>query len=130
MLGAFLRHERGNVALVAGFCIDFLGLLALADDPTDVAVADGHDELIDAGVIGERENIDRFDLLAVRILELLRDGDGRDIRIDRGFDGGVFEGNGDHFFVLLDDEGAAGGDGFIILLRSDAFHRLRSRRAN
>ena len=111
-VGAFLCHEGGDVALGAGFVVDFFGFGAFADDAADVAVADGHDELVDAGVFGEREDVDGFDFGAVGVLELLGDVDAGDVAGDVGGDVGVLEGNGDEFSVVFfGSESAGAGDG-------------------
>ena len=52
--------------------------------PRMCRVADGHDEFVDRRVVRQREDVDRFDLLLVRILELLRDVDRRDVAGDGG----------------------------------------------
>ena len=74
-----LGEQRGDVALAAGLLVDLLGLLALADDAANPPLADGHDELIDRRVLRQREDVHRLDLLAERILELLRDLDRGDV---------------------------------------------------
>ena len=75
-----LLHEQARtVALRARILVDLPRLLLLAQDAADLALADRHHELVDGGLLGQREDVHGLDLLVVRVLELLRDVDGRDV---------------------------------------------------
>jgi hypothetical protein len=75
----FLREQRCGVALTLCLAIDFLRFLALANDTTDASLTNGHDEFIDRGVLGERKDIHRFNLLVVWVVEFLAHVDSRDV---------------------------------------------------
>ncbi len=95
------------MALGAGVLVDLLGLLAFADDASDAALADLHHEAVDRGVVGQREDVFRFDLLVERVVELLVDGDRCDVAQDLRLDVGVLERDGD---VLIGRAGPVGDE--------------------
>ena len=72
-----------------GLLVNALGLLPLADDAANLPLADGHDEFVDRRVVRQREDVDRLDLLVVRVVILLRDVDGGDVAGDGGLHVGV-----------------------------------------
>ncbi len=76
-------HEQARaVTLCARILVDLPRLLLLAQDAADLALADRHHELVDGGLLGQREEVHGLDLFVVRVLELLRDVDGRDVAGD------------------------------------------------
>ena len=104
-VGALLDEQARDVAHASGREVGALGLLALADDAPDPPLADGHDELVYRGVRGQREGVDRLDLLGEGIVEALGHAHGGDEAGDVGPDVGVLQGDGD---LLALDALAAG----------------------
>ncbi len=100
-VGPLLGEERSDVALLARLDVELLGLLALADDAANVAVADRHDELAHRRVLRQREDIERLDLLAVRILVPLLHLHAGDVASDAGAHVGVLERQWDLVVVAL-----------------------------
>ena len=83
-----------------------------ADDASNPAVADDHDELVYGGVLGQREDILRLDLAGERIVKRLPDLDAGDVGGDTGFDVRVLERQRSDLVgsvVLLDDHRAGAG---------------------
>jgi hypothetical protein len=74
-VGALLVEQGGDVSGLPGFVVDGARFFALADDSAHGAVADLHGHVVNGGVFGQRECIDRFDRLRSRVLEGLSDGD-------------------------------------------------------
>ena len=74
-VGPLLGQQRRDIPLGLRVFVDSLRFLALADDPADVPLADGHHKAGDRGVVRQRKNIQRFDLAIVRVVELLVDFD-------------------------------------------------------
>jgi hypothetical protein len=81
-----LREERRGVSLALRLGVDALGVGAFPDDAPDVALADRHHELAHGGVLGEREDVDRLDLLGERDHVGLTDADRLDVSRDGGVD--------------------------------------------
>ena len=71
------------MSLSPGLVINPACFLPLPNDAPDAALADGHDEFINRGILRERENINRFNLAVVRILEFLGNVDGGNVGTDR-----------------------------------------------
>ena len=90
-VGPLLREQRRHVALAFGRRVNRLRLLAFADDAADVPVADGHDELVDGGIVRQREDILAASILAESkgIVKLLRDLHGGDVTEHAGLNIGV-----------------------------------------
>ena len=74
-----------------GVLINLLRLLALANNAANAALADGHDELVDGGIVRQRKNIDRLNLAGVGVVKLLGDLDCADVAADGGAHVGVLK---------------------------------------
>ena len=99
-VGPFLREQGGDIALCAGFGVDFFGFFAFADDAADLAFADGHDEIIDGGVLRQGEDVFSLDLGIEGIVKLLGDIDRGDVAVNLPLDIRTLERQGDVFLFL------------------------------
>jgi len=94
-IGPLFRKEGGDIAPAFCFLINLLRLLALTDDAANPPVADGHDELVDRGVMRQWKDIDGLYLTRVRILKLLRHLHRADVTADGCSHISVLERHGD-----------------------------------
>jgi hypothetical protein len=76
-VGPVLLEQRRDVPLPLRLLVNLLRLLALADDAADPPLAHGHHKLVHRRVVRQGEDVHRFDLAVVGVVELLRDVDGR-----------------------------------------------------
>ena len=75
--------------------------LTAAIPAADLAFADGHDELVDCGIVGQGKDIDGLDFSFVGISKLLTHLDFADVSADRSVDVGVLERHRNFPFVHL-----------------------------
>ena len=91
-VGPFLGQQRSDITLASRLEVNPLRLATLANDPANAPLADGHDKLIDRGVVGQGKDIEGLDIALIRIVERLCDFNRGDAAADESLDVGVFQG--------------------------------------
>src|SRR5690606_37822410 len=66
-----LHEQARTIALRTRLVVELLRLFLLAQNSADLSIADRHHELANGRVLGQWEQVNRLDLLGVRVAELL-----------------------------------------------------------
>ncbi len=100
-----LHEQTCLVTLRACFTVDRLGFFLFPENAANLAIPDDHQEFTHRGFLGERKQVNRFDLRIKRIVELLPYIDRADVTVNTCFDVRVFQGQRDLLDRLLREVG-------------------------